>query len=355
MLFVLMVISISCLMASLVFLTMILYSRKSVKRESSPKECSLSSNSSSDVSANPVTIATNGSILKRSESSNLKHTQQQQKIPSPEHSKHRLTSEPGIFDASNEQLLEDLQNEGLVRSPTLMDYNHEDKYGFLGNQLFQLESINCGNSDRHNVQELNCANLGSEPIHNCVHSHSLHQLSSYCGSYVNGNSVNMVYPLNHYPPAPSTSSTPVSNCTSTTVNSNSNHSQNLQLDLIRCSEPSQQVPVSYRTLNLSGNNRDSAIHYPITGMAALPMGGTLNRRGSRIASMNPFPIPQTSFVHNSSNNTSSFNSPSKEMTLKLGDNAVITNVTHGEDSCGGGGGGSTLQKIVIGNENRDRF
>lgn len=40
-------------------------------------------------------------------------------------------SPPATFDVSSDEVLADLQAEGLVRSPTLVDYKHEDQYGFL--------------------------------------------------------------------------------------------------------------------------------------------------------------------------------------------------------------------------------
>ena len=40
-----------------------------------------------------------------------------------------------FVDVSNDEILADLQAEGLVRSPTLVDYKHEDNYAFLPGQV----------------------------------------------------------------------------------------------------------------------------------------------------------------------------------------------------------------------------
>lgn len=421
MLFILMAISISCLMASLVFLTMILYNKKLMKRggskDSSPSSSSSDSspNCSSSDSCRPNPSGSSGT-LKRSDSSRFKSQQKScngrewkntscepSKKSSSVLSKESAKESSAVFDASNEQLLQDLQAEGLLRSPTLLDYKHEDNgYGFLPNQLLPLEHITCPPGEDGKIQcedsriqfddgkiqyqdgKIQYQNIISDPV-SFVHSHSHHQLN-YCNdlhsdanNYLNSsltpscnmnrsnmshsnsvNLTNLVYPLTHL--YPSSSSTPVSTCTASTSSSaasNSTHNQNsLQLDLIHCVVPpnsinssmgtSSQQLASYGTTSLTPKGNDGR-----DSMCLGHLSGTMKRTSSRITST--IPIPQTSF----STNTSSFNSPSKETASKFGENNIYTSNVIQNNVLGMNNtslpNSATLQRVVIGNENRERY
>lgn len=66
------------------------------------------------------------------------------------HHSGKKSPSPPTFDVSSDEILQDLQAEGLVRSPTLVDYRHEDNYGFLPSHVPPASMIQAHLSGQQN-------------------------------------------------------------------------------------------------------------------------------------------------------------------------------------------------------------